>query len=194
MYLGSYNMEKLSGINIGSLNRFIRSSEWFRDQGIADNCGNIMSPMRPKCVSPIFLGWAATSAYPSKYGSFGIFCMVSLNISMTIRYLNSVSVLPARRGYRIDYFMMLVYTSKKTSFEFSLMHQSRQCILSTTAELSVRITAQPHTLAVVQQIVCWLIRRKARVRATGQTLKQNTKSISSAFSSQQISGKNSESK
>ena len=38
------------------------------------------------------------------------------------------------------------------------------------------------------------IRRKARVRVPGQTLKRNTKSISSAISSQQISGKNSESK
>ena len=31
--------------------------------------------------------------------------------------------------------------------------------------------------------VCWLVRRKARVRAPGQTSKQNTKSISSAISS-----------
>ena len=38
------------------------------------------------------------------------------------------------------------------------------------------------------------IGRKARVRAPGQTSKQNTKYISSAISSQQISGKNSESK
>ena len=43
-------------------------------------------------------------------------------------------------------------------------------------------------------LVCWLIRRKARVRVPGQTLKRNTKSISSEISSQQISGKNSESK
>ena len=42
--------------------------------------------------------------------------------------------------------------------------------------------------------MCWHIRRKARVRAPGQTPKQNTKSISLAISSQQISGKNSESK
>ena len=49
-------------------------------------------------------------------------------------------------------------------------------------------------VAVVQQVVCWLIRRKARVRVPGQTSKQNTKIISSAISSQQISGKNSESK
>ena len=42
--------------------------------------------------------------------------------------------------------------------------------------------------------MCWLIRWKARVRAPGQTSKQNTKSISSTISSQQISGKNSESK
>ena len=41
--------------------------------------------------------------------------------------------------------------------------------------------------------VCWLIRRKARVRVPGQTSKRSTKSISSAISSQQISGKNSES-
>ena len=40
----------------------------------------------------------------------------------------------------------------------------------------------------------WLIRRKARVRDPGQSSKQNTKSISSAISSQQISGKNSENK
>ena len=38
-------------------------------------------------------------------------------------------------------------------------------------------------------VVCWLIRRKATVRAPGQTSKRNTKSISSAISSQQISGK-----
>ena len=37
-------------------------------------------------------------------------------------------------------------------------------------------------------------RHKARVRAPGQTSKQNTKSISSAISSQQIIGKHSESK
>ena len=42
-------------------------------------------------------------------------------------------------------------------------------------------------VAVVYQVVCWLIRRKARVRAPGQTSKQNTKSISSAISFQQIS-------
>ena len=40
----------------------------------------------------------------------------------------------------------------------------------------------------------WLIRREARVRVPGQTSKRNMKSISSAISSQQISGKNSESK
>ena len=39
-----------------------------------------------------------------------------------------------------------------------------------------------------------LIRRKARVRVPDQTSKRNTKSISSAISSQQISGKNFESK
>ena len=49
-------------------------------------------------------------------------------------------------------------------------------------------------VAVVQQVVYWLIRRTARVRASGQTSKQNTKSISSAISSQQITRKNSESK
>ena len=49
-------------------------------------------------------------------------------------------------------------------------------------------------VAMVQQVVCWLIRRKARVRVPGQTSKRNTKSISSAISSQQISGKNTESK
>ena len=38
-------------------------------------------------------------------------------------------------------------------------------------------------VAVVWQVVCWLIRRKARVRVTDQTSKQNTKSISSALSS-----------
>ena len=38
------------------------------------------------------------------------------------------------------------------------------------------------------------VRRKARVRATGPTLKQNKKSISWGISSQQISGKNTESK
>ena len=43
-------------------------------------------------------------------------------------------------------------------------------------------------------VVCWLIRRKARVRTPGQTSKQNTKSIFSAIFFQQISGKNSESK
>ena len=47
-------------------------------------------------------------------------------------------------------------------------------------------------VVVVQQVVCWLIRRKARVRVPGLTSKRNTKSISSAISSQQISGKNSE--
>ena len=35
----------------------------------------------------------------------------------------------------------------------------------------------------------WLIGRKAMVRAPGQNSKQNTKCISSAISSQQISGK-----
>ena len=49
-------------------------------------------------------------------------------------------------------------------------------------------------VAVVYQVECWLIRRKARVRAPGQTSKRNTKSISAAISSKQISGKNSESK
>ena len=39
----------------------------------------------------------------------------------------------------------------------------------------------------------WLIRRKARVRVPGQMSKRNTKSISSAIFSQQISGKNSDS-
>ena len=39
-----------------------------------------------------------------------------------------------------------------------------------------------------------LLRRKAKVRAPGQTPKQNTKSISLVISYQQISGKNSESK
>ena len=48
-------------------------------------------------------------------------------------------------------------------------------------------------VAVVQQVVCWLIRLKASVRVPGQTSKRNRKSISSAISSQQISGKNSES-
>ena len=42
--------------------------------------------------------------------------------------------------------------------------------------------------------VCRLIRLKARIRAPGQTSKQNTKSISSEISSQQIAGKNYESK
>ena len=49
-------------------------------------------------------------------------------------------------------------------------------------------------VAVVQQVVFWLIRQKARVRVSGQTSKRNTKSISSAISSQQISGKNFECK
>ena len=49
-------------------------------------------------------------------------------------------------------------------------------------------------VAVVQQVVCWLIRRKARMRALGQKSKQNTKINSSAISSQHISGKNSGSK
>ena len=44
-------------------------------------------------------------------------------------------------------------------------------------------------------VVCWLIRRKSRVRMPGQALKRNTKkNISMAISSQQVSGKNSESK
>ena len=47
-------------------------------------------------------------------------------------------------------------------------------------------------VAVIQQAVCWLIRRKARFHIPGQASKRNTKSISSAISSQQISGKNSE--
>ena len=42
--------------------------------------------------------------------------------------------------------------------------------------------------------VCSLIRRKAWVRTPGQTSKRNTKSNFSAFSSQEISGKNPESK
>ena len=37
-----------------------------------------------------------------------------------------------------------------------------------------------------------VIRRKARVQAPGQISKQNTKSISSAITSQQISGKKSQ--
>ena len=40
-------------------------------------------------------------------------------------------------------------------------------------------------------VVRWLIRRKIRVRAPVQTSKQNTKRISSAIFSQQISDKNS---
>ena len=48
---------------------------------------------------------------------------------------------------------------------------------------------QMFEVAVVQQVVYWLIRRKARVRIPGQTSKRNTKSISSTISSQQISGK-----
>ena len=39
-------------------------------------------------------------------------------------------------------------------------------------------------VAVIQYLVCWLIRRKARVRALGQTSKQNTESISSVIYSQ----------
>ena len=42
--------------------------------------------------------------------------------------------------------------------------------------------------------LCWLIKSKASVRISSQTLKQNTKIISSAISPQQISGKSSESK
>ena len=50
-YLGTYyidDLEELSRINIGCLNRFIRSSEMFRDWGITDHCGIIMGKMRPK--------------------------------------------------------------------------------------------------------------------------------------------------
>ena len=50
-----------------------------------------------------------------------------------------------------------------------------------------------HEDPVVYQVVCWLIRCKASNRTPGMTLKQNTNSISSAISSQQISAKNSES-
>ena len=43
-------------------------------------------------------------------------------------------------------------------------------------------------------VQCWLIRRKARVRAPGQASKQNTENISLVISSKQISGKNSKKK
>ena len=48
--------------------------------------------------------------------------------------------------------------------------------------------------AVVQQVVCWLLRLKAWVRIPGKASKRNMekKYISSAISSHQISGKNSE--
>ena len=48
-------------------------------------------------------------------------------------------------------------------------------------------------VTVVYWVVCWLIRRKTRVRVPSQASKRNMKNISSAISSQQISGKNSES-
>ena len=60
--------------------------------------------------------------------------------------------------------------------------------------IQIYIHRQSLQVALVQQVVCWLIRQKTRVRVPGQTSKQNTKSISSTISSQQISGKNSESK
>ena len=47
------------------------------------------------------------------------------------------------------------------------------------------------SVALVQQVMCWLIRQEARVRVPDQTSKRNTKIISSAISSQQISGKHS---
>ena len=53
----------------------------------------------------------------------------------------------------------------------------------------------PVGVALVQQVECWLIRHKARVRIPGQASKRNMKkNFSSAISSQQFSGKNSESK
>ena len=60
--------------------------------------------------------------------------------------------------------------------------------------ISFLMTELGFEVAVVYQVVCWLIIRKARVRAPGQTAKQNTKCISSAISSQQIADKISESK
>ena len=49
-------------------------------------------------------------------------------------------------------------------------------------------------MKIVLRIDCWLINRKSSVRVPGQTSKLNTERISSAVSSQQISGKISESK
>ena len=50
-YLGTYHIddvEELSKIVIGSQNRFIGGYEWFRDQGIADDCGSTVGQMGAK--------------------------------------------------------------------------------------------------------------------------------------------------
>ena len=75
-HLSTYYMddlEELSRIDIGNLNRFIRSSEWFRDYGIADDCGSTINPMRPKSVHsnlldgkpplPTYLVWMHVLVY-----------------------------------------------------------------------------------------------------------------------------------
>ena len=68
----------------------------------------------------------------------------------------------------------------------SSVWQIKQSDLGSHKKVVSRLISQ-HT---THQVVCWLIRRKARVRTLGQTSKQNTKSIATALSSQQISGKN----
>ena len=75
------------------------------------------------------------------------------------------------------------YAFSETFLEIIFATQIKAMLLKQSAVLFISC---PKEVTVVQQVVCWLIRRKLRVR--------NTKSISSAISSQQISGKNSESK
>ena len=48
-------MDELLQIEIVSLSRFTRSSEWFRDKGIGENCGNTMCPIWSKCAHPTLL-------------------------------------------------------------------------------------------------------------------------------------------
>ena len=71
---------------------------------------------------------------------------------------------------------------------------NRTALRATQPKLDLMFYALFLKIVVVQQVVCWLIRRKARVRVSGQISKRNAKSISSAISSPQISGKNFESK
>ena len=101
-----------------------------------------------------------------------------------IQYIRNVDlVLGEIQGVRVSKQNLKDY---KREFE-SLLGQNK-------SEIKQLLEATEKRYIEGLKSVCWLIRRKANDRAPGQTSTQNTKSISSAISSQQISGKNSESK